>query len=98
MKRGKCSIALVALAVYLTLTFVHVGRPECDPLHVEGLPSADLTVDAISSKFQSSIEAVIESKLNRYELFEQKLGGGSQPAGSWYQDNAEPIYSCVHEE
>jgi hypothetical protein len=37
-------------------------------------------------------------KLQRYDLFDTQLHGGAQMAAAWYQDNAEPGYSCIHEE
>jgi len=47
---------------------------------------------------QREVEKVVRAKLERYELFERRTQGSGQPAGAWYQDNAEPVYTCIHAE
>lgn len=37
-------------------------------------------------------------KLQRYSLFERKLNGGAQISAAWYQENAEPAYTCLLQE
>ena len=46
----------------------------------------------------SAYERIILDKLRHYSIFEHKLKGGPQPANAWYQDNAEPVYVCPHEQ
>lgn len=38
------------------------------------------------------------AKLARYKLFDPATGGGPESAAAWYQRNAEPAYTCTHEE
>ena len=38
------------------------------------------------------------AKFDRYTLFETRTSGAAQPARAWYQENAEPSYTCLFEE
>lgn len=43
-------------------------------------------------------ETSTQAKLKRYSLFSEKTDGEGQLASTWYQENAEPAYTCVREE
>ena len=47
---------------------------------------------------QETLALVQRHKLGRYSLFESRSNGGAQSSNVWYQENAEPAYTCLLEE
>ena len=47
---------------------------------------------------EAALIDVQRAKLQRYTLFETRTNGAAQPSSDWYQENAEPSYTCIHEE
>ena len=87
---------LAGLLVKLTLKGVSLPSLASRELLDESLAIAASKRDGFD--VQREVDKLILDKLGRYELFEQSKQGGGQPPGAWYQDNAEPIYTCVHAE
>ena len=66
------------------------------------LPSYDHPAHHSVAIFNGTLEAFLNNaqraKFDRYTLFETRTNGAAQPARGWYQDNAEPSYTCLFEE
>jgi len=53
---------------------------------------------AIGVVDEATLTLVQRAKRARYSLFERNTNGAAQPANAWYQENAEPSYTCPFEE
>jgi len=80
---------LVVTLTLLSLRDVHYSNKRT---------SADFSDSTERLDLQRELDDILLAKLGRYELFEQRTQGSGQPAGAWYQDNAEPIYTCLNAE
>mmetsp|Transcript_23218 Transcript_23218/g.37231 ORF Transcript_23218/g.37231 Transcript_23218/m.37231 type:complete len:310 (+) Transcript_23218:142-1071(+) len=94
---------VLALAVSTQLGRAHFRSPftlPTTPAVPPPAPEHDLAVEhsLTSSSFERNLRDIQAGKLEGYRLFESKTNGKGQGAGAWHQENAEPGYTCVHEE
>ena len=55
--------------------------------------------DAFDAALRASLrDARLRKRLEDYNLFHTETNGASEPAGTWYQNNVEPSFSCAGEE
>lgn len=91
---ARAAVGLVSPQSYYHSTSPHAARSTWPPW-----PSRPASpTSPPSSSLEATLNDIMESKLKRYSLFESRLNGGAQSAGAWYQETAEPAYTCVHEE
>ena len=56
--------------------------------------------DAFENEIRNSLERNVRlrKRIENYNMFHPDTGGSSEPAGTWYQKNVEPSYTCTGEE
>lgn len=98
--------------VFLSITFlcsisafrsyVSGGRhslQRLDAVDVSSQQSSPPPFDAFDAALRASLrDARLRKRLEDYNLFHTETNGASEPAGTWYQNNVEPLFACAGEE